>query len=250
MKEIVKYCLIGLCAVLAVAYLVVGVVLSRRQMPLPNCSQVVVCIRDSVQRSYLKPEEIHRVLHNNQLYPVGKNLQRVETQRIEDQILKHDLVRTCECYEIQNGRICVELTQRVPLLRVVTAGETYFVDTDRKLMPVHPDVRAAVLPATGNVSRRMAREQLSDFAEWLQQDAFWRKRISRVHVQGPHSILLKQTNNEAEIILGDWNDYAQKLNKLRLWYERSAVIEKPTYQQLDIRFRGQVIGVQQTVSSR
>lgn len=244
MKDVVRYCMIGICAVLAAAYLVAGVVLGHQQLPSPACSQVVVCIRDSAQRSYLKTEEVYRVLRQNNLYPIGKNLQDVETQRIENQLLKHDLVRTCECYEIQNGGVCVVLTQRVPLLRVVTGAETYFVDTDRKMMPVRPDVQVAVLPATGNVSRRMAVEQISDFAEWLQQDAFWRKRIARVHVSGPHSIRLIQANGEAEILLGDWNDYANKLNKLRRWYERSMAMEMPTYQQLDIRFRGQVVGIQ------
>ncbi|MCQ2348196.1 MAG: hypothetical protein MJZ65_03300 [Paludibacteraceae bacterium] len=250
MKEIIRYSLISVCAVLVAAYLVAGVVLSRQQMPSPDCSRVVVCIRDSAQRSYLQPEEVHRVLRQNMLYPVGKSMNDVETQRIEEQMLKHDLVRTCECYTIQNGRLCVELTQRVPLLRVVTGGETYFIDTDRKMMPVRADVRVSVLLATGDVSRRMAAEQLSDFAEWLRQDAFWRARIARVHVSGPHSIILKQANNNAEILLGDWNDYAQKLNKLRLWYERSEAMEMPTYQQLDVRFKGQVIGVQQALSSR
>ena len=124
-------------------------------------------------------------------------------------------------------------------------GDTYFVDTDRKIMPVRASVRDSVLQVTGAVGVQMASGVLGDFAEWLQDNRYWHQRIHHVQVKNPQMVyvyLNGAMTNRA--VLGPMNRYAQKLEKLRTFLENcppEAMADKH-YTELDLRFRGQVIG--------
>jgi len=217
--------------------------MSREAMAVPVCKQCHVRILDGDKRQYVGYQELIQQIQSKGLYPVGKSSHQVRLQSIEDVIRAHDMVRTAECYKNLNGDVTIALTQREPVVRVLTEAETYFVDTDRKLMPVRASVTTPVLMATGQVSHRMAQQELSAFALWLERDVYWRKHIARVRVGAPHNVHLIQTDGQAEIILGDWQGYEKKLNKLRHWYEADTLIHQNQYPQVDLRFHGQVIGI-------
>lgn len=243
MKPIWKHIIASICALATIAYMVFGLWMSRKTAVVPVCRQCQVHVLDEQQRQYVGYGELMQLLQNKGLYPVGKPLNRVALQPIEELIRRHPMVRTAECYKTVDGNVSISLTQRQPVVRVVTAAETYFVDTDHKLMPVRESVTTPVLVATGAVSHRMAQEELTDFALWLRQDKYWRRYIDRVEVQNPKMVHLKQIDQRATILLGDWQGYEKKLSKLRHWYEADTLIHQNQYQQVDLRFHNQVIGI-------
>jgi len=243
MTPLYKHIIASVCALLIIAYMVFGLWMSCHTVPDAVCKHLNVRILDEQNRQYVSSNEIAQLITNNGANPVGKTGSHIALQPMENMVRQHSMVRTAECYKSEGGDVCVLLTQRVPLVRVVTSAESYFVDTDRKIMPVRESVKTPVLVATGNLSRRMAANEVSDFAQWLQHDRFWRKYIGRVHVINPKMVHLRQSNGRAEIILGDWNGYENKLNKLRRWYEADTLIHQEQYQQVDLRFHGQVVGI-------
>jgi len=235
----------SVCALLVIGYMVFGMWMSRHTMPARVCQHLTIKILDEQQRQYVSSAEIKNMILGRRLNPMGKPQPRIALQPIEDVVLTHSMVRQAECYKTIDGDVVVAMTQRIPLVRVVTAGETYFVDTDRKFMPIRPSVKTKVLIATGSVSERMATHELSEFALWLRKDPYWRQYIGRVHVMGPRMIHLRQVDGRAEIILGDWSGYEHKLKKLQHWYENGEKIDFQQYQLVDLRFHGQVIGIKQ-----
>ena len=104
------------------------------------CTALSYRIEDKAERSYLTEVELTQLLRANDLYPVGRTLAPAELHRIEKTIAHHPMVRTAECYVTPRNEVRIRLTQRVPLLRVQTAVETYFIDTDRRVMQARPEV--------------------------------------------------------------------------------------------------------------
>jgi len=217
------------------------------------CAAIEFIIEDSDKRLYLSEQELTGLLRTEEIYPVGKQVSAVSLHRIERAVLRHPMVRTAECYLTPRQVVKVRLTQRVPLLMVAVPGEAYFIDTDRRVMPIRASVRDRVPVVTGAVGVQTAATSLADFAEWLRHDAYWSERIHQLHVQSPQMIILKVEQGKGNTEHGKWNvervvlgpirGYARKLNKLRTFLENSPreVREKP-YRELDIRFHGQVIG--------
>lgn len=211
------------------------------------CVSLDYTIADRDERLYLSEAELNQLLRTENLYPVGRPMDLISLHRIEKAIAHHPMVRTAECYLTPRNEVHVRLTQRVPLLRVQMPTDSYFVDTDRRVMPVRAAVQDEVLLVTGNVGVQQASGSLANFAIWLQDNSYWRSRIRRIHVLNPHMLVLHLTDAQVPpVVIGDLRGFEQKLNKLRTFLEDGTEeTADKHYTELDLRFHGQVIGRKQ-----
>jgi hypothetical protein len=138
----------------------------------------------------------------------------------------------------------VRITQRVPLLRVQTPGDTYFIDCDRRVMPVRAAVKDSVLIARGAVGVQIASRQLADFAEWLEDEPYWKKHVAYIYVQSPQMVYLYLRGTIVpRALIGPMRGYESKLKKLRTFLENGAeAIQDKHYREVDLRYKGQVVG--------
>ena len=89
----------------------------------------------------------------------------------------------------------------------------------------------------------MASKTLADFAEWLENNDYWCSRVHHVHVASPQMVYLYLRNSSARVVMGNMRGYERKLNKLQTFLtESSEIIKDKNYTELDVRYRGQVIG--------
>lgn len=235
--------------VIALTLMVLAVVYGYRSRPTDApCKALEYVIEDSAERMYLTENELTALLQAEDIYPVGRTLNTVSLHRIERAVARHPMVRTAECYLTPRHVVKVRLTQRVPVLRVQTALDNYFIDTDRKVMQARAAIRDRVLLVTGTVGVQIASGVLTDFALWLQDEEYWTERIHHVQVASPQMVYLYLKDEsgkmrEERIVLGPMRDYERKLNKLRVFLQNSAPeIQQKHYTELDLRFKGQVVG--------
>ena len=229
-----------------VAGMLVGAVVAGYRMRPSDepCASLEYEIQDQKERMYVTEVELNNLLRSENLYPVGRAIDRRQIHRIEQTIGHHPMIRTAECYVTPRSEMRIRVTQRVPLLRVQVPGDAYFIDTDRRVMQARAVVKDSVLIATGAVGPQIASRQLADFAQWLQDEPYWRARIRFVHVQTPQMIYLYMRQpGQPRVLLGNMNRYTQKLAKMRTFLENSAEATKDKhYIEYDLRFHGQVIG--------
>lgn len=229
-----------------VAGMLVGAVIAGYRMRPSDvpCASLTYQILDQKERMYITEGEMNSLLRSQDLYPVGRTIDHRQIHRIEQTVYHHPMVRTAECYVTPRSEMIIRITQRVPLLRVQVPGDAYFIDTDRRVMPARAAVRDSVLIATGAVGPQIASRQLADFAQWLQDEPYWRARIRFVHVQSPQMIYLYMRQpGQPRVVLGSMQGYEQKLAKLRTFIENSAeATQDKHYIEYDLRFHGQVVG--------
>ena len=183
------------------------------------------------------------MLQREGLVPKGLSMEEISCQAIEDCLMKHDMVRTAECFKLVNGGVCVRVTQRVPALYVMSNEGAYYVDTDREIMPVCKTIDVDVPRFKGAVGKRAATEEYFDFALWLTKNRYWKSRIQDVQVVNPKHLVLHQKDDRGKIILGDLSQYEHKLDKLQKLYTKGLeYIDYQNYREYDLRYQGQVIG--------
>lgn len=231
------------CAVLlSIGTLVVGIWASNHSVD-TTCQSLDIVLCDSAQQQFVSVKELQRSLKQSGLLPLGEAMSEVSCQTIEEHLLKHDMVRTAQCYKTTDGGIQVKVTQRVPMLMVRTSDGSYYVDTDRKIMPNRSSIQVQVPVLKGQVNPQMATTEYYDFVQWLNDNAYWQSRITQVYVQNPHHIVLTQREVEGSIILGKLQDYETKMNRLKkLYVEGLDHIGYKPYKEYDLRYDGQVIG--------
>ena len=230
---------------LTVVILLTATVWGYRMRPTDEpCRSLTYIIEDIDERHYVTPGDLNAILMANELYPIGRPLDAMTLHRIETTIAHHPMVRTAECYMTPQNDMRVRLTQRVPLLRVNVPGDAYIIDTDRRVMQARAVVRDSVMLVTGAVGVQMASGPLADFAQWLQDEPYWRQRIRYVYVASPQMIYLYIRGEKAtRVVMGNLRNYESKLAKLRTFLENSEEATRDKeYYEYDVRFRGQVIG--------
>ncbi len=207
------------------------------------CRSITYILADGDERVYVFRNELEGMLHSLDIHPVGRRVDQLSLQRIENTVRQHPMVRTAECYITPWHDVRVVITQRVPLLRVQNADGTYLIDTDRRLMQARPAVKDSVLRVTGQVEMTMAAGQLADFAFWLRDNRYWRPRIDHVHIRSAEmAVVLLRDKRQPHVLIGRMDDYEKKLHKLQLFLDkgREATRDKQ-YTELDLRYAGQVV---------
>ena len=243
MKISVKGIVISVMAVLVIGYIIGAAWWSSHRANTAVCKQMTIVITDYAKRRYVSVDELTDMLRKRDLYPVGKVVADIPIEQIERAVVNHPMVRKAQCYVTPTGVVRIRLTQRVPVLRVVTGDASYFVDSDHTRMPVRESVTTPVMVVTGNVGERMACSSLAEMVEWINGNAYWREKVDHVHVVNPKMVYLVQRPDETHLILGEVNGYKQKLAKLRKLYDKGFdQIGWRTYRELDLRFNGQVVG--------
>jgi cell division protein FtsQ len=206
------------------------------------CRKLIVVIKDSTERSFLREADIVRLLKNHKQYPVDKPLDHVNTEKIEQLIRDNELVSTADVYKTPSGNVKIEITQRHPILRVFANGETYFVDNQGVIMPANYRYATRLPVASGNIEKSLATHQLYDFALFLQQNEFWNHLIEQIYVHPDDDVELITRVGDFKIILGSFDDYEEKMDNLKLFYQQAIPkVGWDKYSTINLKYKNQIV---------
>ena len=145
----VKKIFLIVAVVLCCGAVVVGGAWCSAQQDNSPCTDVRIVVKDSLKRQFVDVDELEGYLKKQGLYPAGKLANDIDCLAIEQYLQGHDMVRDAECYMSPFGVVCIEVTQRVPVLQVVANDGCYYVDSDRRVMPTRNQIDVDVMVLKG-----------------------------------------------------------------------------------------------------
>jgi cell division protein FtsQ len=238
-----KKILLALAVVLILGYLAFALFyLNPRTEKKTVCKEVKVEIVDTLDLHYLDDKEILNSISKAGLSPVGKDLAKVNMAAIEKKLQENKLIKRAECYKTVDGSVRIKIYQRVPVLRIFSTKESYYVDNEGGKMPV-PNNFSAYLPiASGFIEDEYAKKQLYEFAQFLQQDKFWNSQIKQIYVAPNGDVELTPAVGNQQIILGKIENYKENLEKLRLFYDKGlSKVGWNKYSVINLKYKNQVV---------
>lgn len=178
-------------------------------------------------------EERNDVLKNNEI----KN---VDIHKLEKALNSHPAVENSEISYSVDGELKISVTQRRPLVRVINAnGESYYIDSLSKLMPLSYKSTGRVLVANGflyepyssrytmSVEDIMKNESLSSvsylddvyqISKLIYADELLANLIHQIFLDQNRDFILFPAIGNQTIILGKAEFLEDKLNKLKTFY--------------------------------
>lgn len=205
------------------------------------CVGMDVDLLDDTKVRFISEHEIAKILDVKGLNPVGNKFKKVSTEAIERELLRNEMIRTAECYKTLSGKIVVKVTQRTPKFLIV-GNESYYVDSDRKLMPVSLNYAAYVPVVSGRVLRKMATNELFDFVSFLEKDTFWNAQIEQIYVRDDLKVELIPRVGNAVVLLGTFDNFEKKLRNLHELYRQGFnVVGWNRYDKIDLQYQGQIV---------
>ncbi len=239
----IKKVLLLIVLLLIVAYLVIALTAFNSKPVDQVCRSIELVIKDSVNAGFVTRNEVVALLQKKKLYPIGKKMESIRTDLLEEQLNKHPLIEEAECYKTPGGTLCVEVTQRLPVLRVLgSKGENYYIDSKGKVMLPAANCVAHLAVVTGHVDTAFATKDLYRFGMFLQQDEFWESQIEQINITLGKEIELVPRVGDHLIFLGTIDNFEQKLAKLKVFYEKALnKVGWNKYSRISLEFNNQII---------
>ena len=205
------------------------------------CHKLEIIFNDGDKVQLINQQDVARILEENNINPIGKTIKYISTETIEVTLHKNPMIKTVECYKTPSGVVFIKLQQRCPKLRVVGLG-SYYIDTDRKPMPVSQNYAAYVPVISGKVTVSMASGIMFDFVTFLEKNSFWNAQIEQINVRDDKKIELVPRVGDGIILLGSLDNYQSKLEKLhKLYVNGFNTIGWNRYKLIDLEYKDQVV---------
>lgn len=239
----IKSILLSLFTLSIAVYLVLAVTAFNVRPSEQVCEGIELIIKDSVNAGFVTKKEVGSILKKKELDPEGKVLNEIQTEKIEQGLSQHPLIDRVECYKTPGGKLCIEVTQRIPILRVMgKGGENYYIDNKGQVMPPEAGCLAHLAIITGNVEKTFAMNELYLFGLFLQKNKFWNAQVEQIHVLPNREIELVPRVGDHVIFLGKLENYEEKLARLKEFYRKGLnKVGWNKYERINLEFDNQVI---------
>lgn len=238
MKKFFKYILVSLLP----AYLIASLILYSSTHDEQRCIRMEIALLDSANTHFTSAQEIRKQILNEGIDPTGKPLGSINTEKMEKILKKNQLIARAECYKSPSGIIHVDIKQRVPIMRVISGFESYYLDENGDIMPTTSSFSAYLPLATGHISHAYAVSQLYPMAVYLKNAPFWDAQIEQIYVTENNEIELIPRIGDNLILLGKIDNFEQKLENLQCLYEQAlSKIGWNKYDTINLKYNNQVI---------
>ncbi|MBR2205323.1 MAG: cell division protein FtsQ [Prevotella sp.] len=214
-----KKSLIVLCDIVIAAYLVLAVTsFNKPDVAATHCTEVKTDIEQNIVDGFLTADEIGKMLRREKVWPLSKPMRDISARKIEETLLKSPFVEKAEVYKTQSGEVCIQVRQRVPVVKVMADnGDCYYIDSHASVMPENRFVNDLII-ATGHISRKYAQTYLSRVANCIMQDKFWQNQIVQINVLPDLTMEFVPRVGDHIIFIGAPVGVAKKLERMRKFY--------------------------------
>ena len=148
------------------------------------CRDLQVVVVDSLDKHFVSESDLVHILKKADLNPIKRPMDEINTDRIENELLKNEMIARVEAYKTPSGMIKLEVEQKIPILRVISPRGNYYVDNLGSTMPVSRRYVAHVPVVSGYVEKELAVTDLYKFALFLQENDFWNNQIEHCRHYG------------------------------------------------------------------
>ena len=247
MSKIVKFTVLSLLSLGLMTYIVYAMFFLSGPDEEERCTAVELTVeKDNGSSMFVDAGDIEKILKNANVYPKGMLMKDVDTEKIEETIRGNEFISKVECYKSANGKLCVKVEQRVPVIFVIPEGKDgYFVDAQGKIIPNRNSPTNLVV-ASGNIDEKYASKELAEFGQFLQTDEFWNNQIEQIYVtkdrKGKRVVEIVPRVGDQIVYLGTLENYQKKLRKLRTFYDKAVgTVGWKKYARVNLEYDNQII---------
>lgn len=206
------------------------------------CRGLELHITDSLHFDLIDEDMVIALLQEHSIDPVGLPLENIDLDRIEATMLMHPLVGKVECYKTGGDLLRINLSSKVPLVRVINnKGNDFYVDSKGEILTQHS--LAVQLPvATGYIDRQYASNELLQVVRALDRSEFWKAQVEQINVTKDRQIELVPRVGDHLLILGTADNVEDKLERLKNFYEKGLDnVGWNKYRSISVAYENQVV---------
>ncbi len=181
----------------------------------------------------------------------GKKIETFPLSAIEKKLMAEPWISDAELYFDRNNKLIVDVLEKNPVARVFRLnGTSFYIDHELHMLPKSGD-KSARLPvftgfeSIGNVLPKSDSLLLGDICSLslaIQKDSFITAMIDQVDILPNRTFVFVPKLGNQTIIFGDVKDMDEKLNKLKLFYNKVIPIRGwNAFHKINLSFKNQIV---------
>jgi cell division protein FtsQ len=230
-----------------------------------KCREIQISIDAPVDATFINDQDVRNYITMVGDSLVGSEILKINIENIEAVINKNPFVLSSKVYVTLGGIVKIDIKQRTPIVRVQNVyDQSYYISKDGCLMPIVDGKTARVLIANGFINDlyinslkldvdtsgkvkdtiRLNRNLVKIFNAscCINKDPFWKAQIQQLYLDKDGNILMMPLVGDQIINLGDDNNIAEKLEKLRIFTKKTEFLASwDKYDTININFKGQIV---------
>mgnify|MGYP000252764662 CR=1 FL=1 len=222
-------------------YLIIVLTFVSAKLGEVKCKGVQVVVDDTGENAFIDEDDVLQLIKRNYGELKNVNVVDIDKDSMECVLVRNSVIKSAQVYYSLDGYFHVEITQRKPVLRVMS-GEGYYVDEDGKVMPLSGKYTSRVVVATGNISRNFACNGLYPFVMGLKNDGFWDALIEQIVVANGNEVILIPKVGNFRIVVGELENVEKKMENLRLFLQEGIALKGwNVYKEINLKFENQIV---------
>lgn len=172
--------------------------------------------------NYLDTNEIVKLAGVDRSIPV----QKLNLDSIENNVLRHPFIAQAEVYRGEKGNLKIDISERIPVARVIVSDSIMYADSSGKLLAYHSGFMKVDVPVISGVMRgtKVDKNKLWQAIGVIKtiQDSLpeINSLISEVQFATNQEIILFLTDNSVPVLIGnDIEKLPARLRKFRVFAE-------------------------------
>jgi cell division protein FtsQ len=220
------------------------------------CKEIDVKINNSEVAKLITADGIRKMIEQSKVAGKGKPLNDEVIMKTAKLVTSQSSVKNATVYQTGDSVMHVEIEQRIPVLRIMTASGSCYLDDIGIAFPVSARYSYDVPLVTGKIRLPAFGKTLNDpvfatnllaFAGFVAKVPFWNAQIQQIDIDENRNVEFVVCSDSHLVRFGQLHGYEKKLNNLLTFYKkvnpyyRSA--NEARYTVLDLRFNRQIVAV-------
>lgn len=235
-----------------------------------TCTGLSVVVKDSANLRFITPSIVRNILINGNIKLTGEKMSDINTIEINKLLSTKGFIKSSKVYTSLDSKLHVEIEQRTPIMRLQTNnGYGIYISEDNYVLPIQRYFSVDVPIVTGVIDFPFSNDYVGElisiekiengnqkkyaknyiflyklikFVKFLEKDSFWGNQVVQINVLENQDLELVPRIGNSIILLGDLDNFNEKLEKLMTFYKKGAPIEGwNKYNYLNIKYANQVI---------
>lgn len=251
--------------VFAITGLILSWSFSEKKQNSAKVKHISVEIVNPSENEFINESDVKEFFTERNDAILNNEIKNIDITNLEKALNSNAAVENAEISYDINGDFKISVKQRRPLVRIFNAnGESYYIDSLSKLMPLSYKSTGRVIIATGSIYEPYGRRyqysvnQISQNANFkevsvlddiyeistkIYADSLLSNLIHQIFVTPEKDFILVPVVGNQSILLGSTEELNQKLNKLKLFYKEglSKTDSWNKYSTINLKFKNLVV---------
>jgi len=206
------------------------------------CTGVKMQFEDEDTNPLIGEEGVLSILNVHKITPKGQSFRDINFKEIDSLLSATPYIDTVTTYNNSSGELCIKIKRMHPVLHIYSeTGDEFYLDRSGRIIP-RGGLNTNLCIATGHITRNYASSHLLELGCFLCDDAYWRLQAQQVNVTKEGKIEIVPRIGDLTIELGEPSDIAEKLNNIRVFYEKGLTAAGwNKYKRISAAYKNQVV---------